>query len=61
MRGLMLSRYYRRPVQRTVIKLIVNGEMYPSAYIAQLIAFCVTSARRFAHDEAKPALFVRAL
>jgi len=61
MRGLMLTRHHRRPVQRTVIKLIVSGKMYPSADIAQLNPFRVASARRFAHDEAKPALFARAL
>ena len=61
MRGLILTRHHRRPVQRTVIKLIVSGKMYPSADIAQLNPFRVASARRFAHDEAKSALFARAL
>ncbi|MCX3307909.1 hypothetical protein ORN12_02640 [Pantoea vagans] len=61
MRGLMLTRHHRRPVQRIVMKLIVSGKMCPSADIAQPIAFRVTSARRFAHDEAKSALFARAL
>lgn len=61
MRGLMLTRHHRRPVQRTVMKLIVSGKMCPSADIAQLKPFRVVSARRFAHDEAKPALSARAL
>jgi len=61
MRGLMLTRHHRRPVQRTVMKLIVSGKMCPSADIAQLKPFRVVSARRFAHDEAQPALCARAL
>jgi len=61
MRGLMLTRHHRRPVQRTVMKLIVSGKMCPSADIAQLKPFRVVSARRFAHDEATPALLACAL